>query len=599
MSSDNSQQITVPDDTNFSKDLGFKDRFRILSNLTKQARPHIAMLALLNLISGTLEAALLVVLARVGVAVANGDSSVNLIFSFHSSVRYSILIAFSFIIIRLVASLFAVKIQMTLTNSIMTRFRTRLSHSFLHSSWEMQQSQPSGVLQQLVVTFPNHGSILINQLSNSMGVALSLIAMLVVSISVDFSATLVVLLVLVVLAMILRPLRRLVHRRSHISVDSQMQFSNAVAQIGALGLEIQVFGVQGQSKDQIDNLIHTDSTAQERVNMIAYSVSPIYMSLAYIAVLATLLVVAALDPTRLSSAGALMLIMLRSISYGQALQQGSVSLAQILPFLNRMEKTIDLYQANRSTNGSEQIDSIGKIEFKTVSFSYTNGHQALENFSFELEEGKSYGIIGPSGSGKSTLVQLLLGIRDPSIGHVLVNGIDLRRINRSLWTNKVAFVPQEATLITGTVSENISFFRPGISEVKIIEAARKAHLLDEIQSLPYSFDTHLGERAQQLSGGQRQRLAIARALAGDPEMLILDEPTSALDVASEAAIRDTIASLGGEITVVVIAHRLSTLNMCEKLMVIQHGNLIAFDKTSDLAKNNDFYIQALKDSEIK
>jgi ABC-type multidrug transport system fused ATPase/permease subunit len=194
-------------------------------------------------------------------------------------------------------------------------------------------------------------------------------------------------------------------------------------------------------------------------------------------------------------------------------------------------------------------------------------------------------------------VQLLLGIRDPDQGTITINGLDLRQIDRASWSSRVAFVPQDATLITGTIAENIIFFRPGISENQLIDAARAAHFLDEIQSLPDGFNTHLGERGQQLSGGQRQRLSIARALVDDPEFLILDEPTSALDMKSESAIRNTITELHGRVTVLIIAHRVSTLDICDKLMVIENGALTAFGKPAEIAKTKIIYADLLGSAE--
>jgi ABC-type multidrug transport system fused ATPase/permease subunit len=454
-------------------------------------------------------------------------------------------------------------------------------------------------MQQLVVTFPNQGSGLITQLANSMGAAITLTSMLVTAVVVDPTATVVVVLVLMILASLLRPLRGRLGKQSRESIDPQVSFSNGVAQVGTLGLEIQAFGVKREVESFLDDLIKTDALAQRRVGLIANSIGPAYVGLAYLAVISALVVIASLGMDRVQSSGAVMLVMLRTLSYGQTLQQGSASLAQIFPFLNKIDETIEKFQLNEATSGEEIISHVGLIEFKDVNFLYVKNRPVLRDISFQLLPGYSYGIVGPSGSGKSTLVQLLLGIREPNSGTISSNNTNLNEIDRTSWTSKVAFVPQDATLITGTVAENIAFYRPGITDERMIEAARAAHVLEDILRLPQGFNTNLGERAQQLSGGQRQRLSIARALVGNPELLILDEPTSALDMKSESIIRDTIAALNGKVTVVVIAHRLTTLDACSKIMVIQDGELKAFATPSELAIDNDFYKEALRLAGVK
>lgn len=599
MSSDPTAQPNIEAESQQYGADSFRDRLAGLARLTSDVRPHVALLSIFYFISGAMEAAFLVLVARVGLAVAEGDSNVSFLGGTKVSVNQALGLSALMLSIRLASALLGVRVSMGLTYRISVGLRTRLSHAFLRSSWAIQQSQPAGILQQLVVTFPNQGSVLITQLANSLGAALTLTAMLGVAVAVDPPATLVVLLVLVLLGTILRPLRGRVSRRSDDSIDPQVAFSNGVAQVGTLGLEIQAFGVQKQSEEYLDDLIATDATAQRRVGLIAYSVSPIYVSLAYGAVIGALVIVASLGTDKMQSSGAVMLVMLRTLSYGQTLQQGSVYLAQIFPFLDRIESTVNEFESNRATSGTQKITKIKSINFSNVNFSYVAGRAVIQDVSCQLLAGHSYGIIGPSGSGKSTLVQLLLGIRDPASGSITTNGIDLREIDRSSWTSKVAFVPQDATLITGTVAENIAFYRPGITEQQMIEAARSAHVLDDIQKLPEGFNTNLGERAQQLSGGQRQRLSIARALVGNPELLILDEPTSALDMKSESVIRDTIAALNGHVTVVVIAHRLSTLDVCSRLMVIQEGQLKAFATPTELAADNDFYKEALRLAGVK
>ncbi|MSV90237.1 MAG: ATP-binding cassette domain-containing protein, partial [Actinobacteria bacterium] len=220
----------------------------------------------------------------------------------------------------------------------------------------------------------------------------------------------------------------------------------------------------------------------------------------------------------------------------------------------------------------------------------------LKELTFLIKTGEVVGVVGPSGAGKSTLVQLLLGLREPTSGAIEIDGINLRDVDRASWNSRVAFVAQDATLFTGTVADNIRFFRSTVSDSDLRDAATQANLLNEIEHLPDGFDTFLGERGTRLSGGQRQRLSIARALAGRPEFLILDEPTSALDSHSEALIRDTIASLRSKVTVVIIAHRMSTIDMCDRIIVIEQGQMTAFETPEVLRSTSGFYRLALERS---
>jgi ATP-binding cassette subfamily B protein len=578
---------------------GFQGRFRAIARLTIDVRPHMMMISVLAFINGLLEAGFLVVIARIALALTEGNDSIYITGQFVLTTYQGLLIAAALIILRLIFSLGVVRVSTSLVYRVGVSLRLRLSHAFLDSSWATQQSQPVGTLQQLVVAFPTQGSNLIYSLASSLGAGITLVAMMTVSLLVNSVATLTVFVALFLFSGILRPMRNRLNRRSTASIAPQVRFSNGVAQIGTLGLEIQSFGVSKEVKTKIDQLIFDEGEAQRKVGLISNSISPVYVSLAYLAVVTAVLLVALHGTGQLGSAGAVMIIMLRTLGYGQQLQNGSVSISLIHPFIDLIEKTIVTYQISTQKNGPSTLAHIGTIKFDEVTFAYLVNTPVLNQISFEIEQGEAVGVVGPSGSGKSTLVQLLLGIRNPVSGSITANGIDLKEIDRSSWASKVAFVPQDANLITGTVAENIAFYRPDISRKQMIDAARLAHVLDDIQKLPNGFDTDLGERAQQLSGGQRQRLSIARALIGNPELLILDEPTSALDMKSESIIRDTIASLQGRVTVVVIAHRLSTLDSCNRLMVIQDGHLKAFGTPGELAVDNDFYKEALRLAGVK
>jgi ATP-binding cassette subfamily B protein len=566
----------------------------MIANLTKDVRPHMVLISAFAFINGLLEAGFLVIIARIALALTEGSESIQLIGGLQVDSLKSLTIATVLILFRLMFSLAAVHVSASLVYRVGVNLRLRLSHAFLESSWAIQQAQPAGTLQQLLVTYTSQGASLVYSLATALGAGITLVAMMAVSFFVNSIATFSVFIALFFFSGLLRPLRNRLRKRSEASIEPQHIFSNGVAQIGTLGLEISSFGVSEQVKEETDELIYKFGEAQRRVGLVYNSISPLYVSLAYLAVVAAVLIVELFGTEQLGSAGAVMIIMLRTLGYGQQLQNGSVAISQIQPFINLIEETIVTYQVSSRKSGATQIEAIKHIKFREVSFSYIQTTSVLDGVSFEIGQGETIGIIGPSGSGKSTLVQLLLGVRSQTSGSITVNDIDLREIDRASWTKRVAFVPQDATLITGTVAENIAFYRSGISQQQMIEAARSAHVLDDIQKLDLGFNATLGERAQQLSGGQRQRLSIARALVGEPELLILDEPTSALDMKSESIIRNTIAALNGRVTMVVIAHRISTLAACNRIMIIQDGQLKAFSTPAELSKNNNFYQEAIR-----
>ncbi|QXC60267.1 ABC transporter ATP-binding protein/permease [Aquihabitans sp. G128] len=219
--------------------------------------------------------------------------------------------------------------------------------------------------------------------------------------------------------------------------------------------------------------------------------------------------------------------------------------------------------------------------------------------SFTIAPGEAIGIIGPSGSGKSTLIQLILRLREPSSGRYLVDGIEAGELEDDAWFREVAFVPQDCRVISASIRDNIRFFRPHLTDDEVVEAAKRAHVHEEIVAMPEGYDTVLSSRGGGLSGGQRQRVALARALATTPSILVLDEPTSALDMRSEALVHETLTKLQGSVTLLVIAHRLSTLKTCDRIMVFGAGELQAFGDRATLETENEFYRSAIELSRLR
>ncbi len=217
--------------------------------------------------------------------------------------------------------------------------------------------------------------------------------------------------------------------------------------------------------------------------------------------------------------------------------------------------------------------SAGRITMDNVSFGYERGDLVLHNVSFDLLPGTCLGVVGPTGSGKTTLSSLLLRFFDPTQGKITLDEVDLKEYKITDLRNQFAIVLQDTVLFSTTVAENIRFAKPEASMNEIVAAAKAANAHEFITSLPYGYDTLVGERGMKLSGGERQRVSIARAFLKDAPILILDEPTSALDIHTETAILSSMQDLMRGRTTLMIAHRPTTLRNCNTILTLENGRV--------------------------
>jgi ATP-binding cassette, subfamily B, bacterial len=224
----------------------------------------------------------------------------------------------------------------------------------------------------------------------------------------------------------------------------------------------------------------------------------------------------------------------------------------------------------------------GKVEFEHVVFGYQADQPVLKSVSFTVNPGEVVALVGPSGSGKSSLVGLVPRFYDPQSGKILIDGTDVRDVTFKSLRRQIGIVPQDTILFSGTVAENIAYGQDSFDMAEVEKAARIANAHDFILGLPKGYQTMLGERGTNLSGGQRQRIAIARAVLLDPRILILDEATSALDTESEALVQEALNRLMDGRTVLVVAHRLSTIRQADRILVIEQGHVIEEGNHQDL-----------------
>ena len=265
-----------------------------------------------------------------------------------------------------------------------------------------------------------------------------------------------------------------------------------------------------------------------------------------------------------------------------ALQQGYNAWSSVASCEASLEKTIELLDqplpAELLQPAPEPLHFQEAIRFESVSFRYTHdGPWVVDDLDFSIRKGTRVGIVGSTGSGKSTTLDLLMGLLMPNDGEVLVDGSPITGNRIRAWQRTIAHVPQSIYLADTTLAENIAFGVPreAIDFERVKQAAAQAQIAEFIDGLPNGYDVSVGERGIRLSGGQRQRIGIARALYKQASVLVFDEATSALDNATEQAVMEAISRLDCNLTIVLIAHRLTTVRHCDTIIELQNGRLVA------------------------
>ena len=283
-------------------------------------------------------------------------------------------------------------------------------------------------------------------------------------------------------------------------------------------------------------------------------------------------------------AGQLIAPIMRLVNMWQYFQQTRVSMERLGDIMN--EKTEPAFNPNRTTLPNIQ----GQISLDKVNFCYSpESGNVLQNMSLEIPAGMKVGIVGRSGSGKSTLTKLIQRLYLPETGRILIDGVDIAQVEPAWLRRQIGVVLQDSMLFGGTIEENIRIACPNASHEDVVAAAKLAGADEFIEEMTHKYDTFVGERGTLLSGGQRQRISIARALISDPRIIIFDEATSALDYESEKKIMDNIGPISEGRTMLMIAHRLSTVRDCDAIVVIDHGHIVEAGSHNQLLERKGAY----------
>ncbi len=474
---------------------------------------------------------------------------------------------------------------------VQAQMRKSLFDAFTRASWAVQSRDREGHLQEMMtsqVVQATQGAI---QLTILVTALLTFLVLILSALALNVGAAVVVLGAAVLLFGLLRPLNAVGHRRSRALSQAQMNYAGGIGEAVRVAEETQVFGVAAAQRKRIDDLVVVARGLFFRTQLLGRLVPNLYQSLIFLIIVAGLAGLYVSGTGHVASLGAVVLLLVRAGTYGQQIQGSYQLVRQALPFVDRLQEAERRYAASSPVTDGRLLPRVRTLAFENVSYAYRPGRPVLTDISFEVAGGETIGVVGPSGTGKSTLVQILLRLRSADHGRYLVNGVPAEEFACDEWQSRVSYVPQEPRLIHASVADNICYFR-SLDDDAVERAGRLARIHDDVMGWPNGYDTVVGPRADAVSGGQQQRICVARALAAQPEVLVLDEPTSSLDPRSETLIQDSLIALKSEMTLFIVAHRMSTLDMCDRVMVIVDGRLQAFDTIARLQRSSSYYRSA-------
>lgn len=545
--------------------------------------------------AGFAEAAVLASIAQVGAALISGTDHVRVDFGpIHTSISITAMIWSSggLVLVRIGLLGLNVIAQSRLGSEVQAELRGRLFAAFANASWSVQSRDTEGHLQEMLTSQALQASWGTVQIAALISAVFTFVVLIISAMALNPLAAASVVAIAAVIWGLLRPLSALGQRCSKELSRSQMAYASKVGEAIRLAEESHVFGVFDMERKSLEGLVGTTRDLMFRSSVVNRFAPNLFQGLIYLTVVGGLGLMWETGTGKVASLGAVVLLLIRAGNYGQQIQGSYQLVRQALPFVERLRLATNRYLDERKSFGVRRLTEISSITFDDVSFSYVPEKPVLNEVSFAVSRGEVIGIVGPSGAGKSTIVQLLLQLRRPDNGVYALNGIPAFEFLPGDWHRQVAYVPQEPRLLHASAAENIRYYRD-ISIEEVERAAKLARIHDEILRWKDGYRTVVGPRADSVSGGQQQRICVARALAARPALLILDEPTSALDPRSESLIRDSLDELASQLTIFIVTHRMSTLSVCDRVVVIADNRLDGFGTPEGLMAENEYLRNAL------
>jgi ABC-type multidrug transport system fused ATPase/permease subunit len=485
------------------------------------------------------------------------------------------------------------------STSVWTGFSKRrndeLTIAYARADWEYLSSRKSGEYLNVMIGEIPRGAGMVR---GTLGLTVAVVASLVyVTFALLVSATAVGLFigVFALFALVIIPLLKLTRRYAGVAVEVNARIAQQFEELLA-GVKItKALGAE----DRVHSKLAGETTRLRSLQLRVAALGEVTAA-AELGILSSVIVLAILHLTDLATAlnaGVIGAILFRMSQRTQTAIGMVSNIAEGLPSLSAtLESIKDLRDHEEETGGKRFEGNFTALKFEDVAYQYGPGPPVLQNLSCEIGEGEFVGVVGESGAGKTTLVNLTLGLLDPGGGRIAVNDISLGELEKLWWRRKLGYVPQDTVLFHDTIYNNIAAYRSSVSETDVSWAADIAQASEFIERFENGFEHVVGERGIRISGGQSQRIALARALATRPELLILDEATSSLDSYAESEFQKALENIRGSMTIIAVAHRLSTVMRADRVIVLSEGRIVETGPPLELLAIEDGYFKKLSNA---
>ncbi|MCC2613250.1 ABC transporter ATP-binding protein [Neorhizobium petrolearium] len=477
-------------------------------------------------------------------------------------------------------------------NNIVARYQQRIyRHLMALSVGFFAEKRSAQLAAQLNQNISGIRDVLNLTVTSTARDLLTLIALIAVMVSKDWVLSLIVFAVAPPLLYALRYVSRRLRAATRESVEVNSQVLGAMQETIQGITVVKAFTMEDELNRKVNRIIDTAERRSNRIARLSERTSPLtetFAGLAISSVVAYAAFRSIYDNIPPGAFFAFVAALLMAYDPARRLAKMQVQIERAVVNARMIYDLLDMQPHQREKPGAKDlVVKDARVELQGVTFSYANGGPILQGVDIVAEGGKTTALVGQSGAGKSTIINLIPRFYDPTEGRILIDGQDIADVTRQSLRRQLAYVSQQPYLFEGSIRDNIRYGRPDATDQEVEEAARLAYAHDFILTQPMGYETPVGENGMTLSGGQRQRLSIARALVRNAPILLLDEATSALDNESEAAVQKALDTAMRGRTVIVIAHRLSTVVKADKIIVMHEGRVVEEGTHDVLAQRKD------------